>query len=192
MFYIFRRQIGWLSLQQLRLSVEFSGPGVLIGQFDLALFRKKDVLWSHVSESGLLANDIGDFFFGCANGIKKMPKFRLREAGSFISEKFDGIIENEWIIIVSDLNMRCVTVTLRRLVQAAHFSKLLSFRGSSRKRYFLGSILCDPIEECHFSYDRYSVCISIYRTLAELVETSFDRPKRGWFTWIYCYYRPRL
>ncbi len=105
MLYIFGGEVGWLSFEQLRLSIYFSGPRIFIGQFDLSFFRKEHIFWSDIAESALLAVDEGEFFFGCADGIEEVPKFGFWEAGPFISEKFDGIVEYEWIIIVSDLDI---------------------------------------------------------------------------------------
>lgn len=113
------------------------------------------------------------------NGIQQMPKFRLREGRVLIPKEVDGISEKKRIIVISCLYIISDTVTLRRLVHTAHLSILLSLRGNRRNLYFLGSMLCDEMEDRHLSYDFSYVLIYVSRTFTELIETIFELLKRG-------------
>lgn len=116
---------------------------------------------------------------GSTNGIQQMPKFRFGEGRVLIPEEVDGIGEKKWIIVISCLNIMSGTVTFLWLVQTEHLSILLSLSGNRRNLYFLGSMLCEEMEDRHLSYDFSYVLIYVSRTFTELIETIFELLKRG-------------
>lgn len=120
-----------------------------------------------------------NLLFGGTNGIQQVPKFRFREGGTLVSKEIDGISKKKWIIVISCLDIMIDTVTFLRLVQTAHLSILLSLRGNRRNLYFLGSMLCEEMEDRHLSYDFSYVLIYVSRTFTELIETIFELLKRG-------------
>lgn len=120
-----------------------------------------------------------NLLFGSTNGIEQMPQFRFREGGMLVPKEIDGIGEKKWIIVISCLDIMIDTVTFLRLVQTAHLSTLLSLRGNRRNLYFLGSMLCEEMEDRHLSYDFSYVLIYVSRTFTELIETIFELLKRG-------------
>jgi hypothetical protein len=90
--------------------------------------------------SQVAAGDAEVLFLSCAESVEKMPELWFRKSRVPSPEELHGIGEDERVEVVGDLGGGWGTVTVRRLVQTAHLSRLLSLTGSSRKRYFLGSM----------------------------------------------------